>query len=170
METTGLFVGKFLPPHLGHLDAIKKAKQNCTHLIIIVCFEPLRTQRLCDEMGVEFISLEQRAKWIKDAINDPEVEFLTLDETGITSWPEGWEEWSKRVKKVLGNRKIDCIFGNERKYVEGYKKWFKESEYIMLDPDRKTVKISASQIRKNLKKYFDYLIEPAQPFFKKYIK
>lgn len=170
MQTTGLFIGKFLPPHKGHLEAIKQAKQNCSHLIVIVCFEPLRTKRLCDEMGVAFISLNQRKNWIQQQLNDPEIEFLTLDESGITSWPEGWGEWSKRVKSTLKNRKIDYIFGNERRYIDGYKKWFKESEYVLLDPDRKKVSISSSQIRQNPKKYFDFIIDSAKPFFEKYIK
>lgn len=170
METTGLFVGKFLPPHIGHLDAIKKAYERCSHLIVIVCYEPTRTKRLCGQMGVDFITLEQRANWIRQELKDMNVEILTLDETGITSWPEGWEEWSNRVKKTIDSRHIDYIFGNEKRYIEGYNKYFNKSQYILLDPERKTINISATKIRNNLKENFNFIIDSAKPFFKRYIK
>ncbi|HDM88409.1 MAG TPA: nicotinamide-nucleotide adenylyltransferase, partial [Candidatus Bathyarchaeota archaeon] len=32
----GLFIGRFQPPHLGHLHAIKQALEECDELIIVI--------------------------------------------------------------------------------------------------------------------------------------
>lgn len=84
-----------------------------------------------------------------------------LDETGITFYPGGWEEWSDAVDKMLTehNVNIDIVFTNEIKDVENYKKYFKKLqnindnfEVLTTDVDRDEVHISATEIRKNPEK------------------
>lgn len=169
MNTTGIFVGKFLPPHKGHIQSILEAKKHCTHLVVIVCFEPDVTKQLCKNAGIDFISLELKEKWIKSELKDcKDIEVLSLDETGIAKWPNGWEQWSERVKKLV-NRPIDFIFGSELDYLDGYSKFFPSSKYVLLDPERKTVNISSTKIRADIKQNFEFIVDSAKPFFKKYI-
>jgi len=167
---TGLFVGKFLPLHLGHLNAIKKASLNCDKLFVVVGDDPIKNKKLCDEAHLPFIDLKTKTEWVKLETKDlKNVIVLPFDESGIKSSPFGWEDWSKKLKEIL-KEKIDIIFGSEEDYAPYYKIYFPESEYVLQDKSRKEVNISSTKIRSDIKKYFDYIAPSAKPFFEKYLK
>ena len=167
---TGLFVGKFLPPHKGHKFAILEAKKQCDKLYLVVGYEPNVTKELCEKAGLPTITLEQKLKWWREELKgESGIIILGEDETGIPDYPAGWEEWSRRTQNLVGER-IDIIFGSEIGYAEYYKKYFPNSRYVLQDVDRKNVHISSTLIRGNLAENLDYIIDSARPFFEKIIK
>ena len=163
--TVGMFVGKFLPPHIGHINAIKKASKLCDKLFVVVGGDEKRNMELCKEAGIPFIDLNTKTKWIENELKGIQnIQIISFNEEGIPTMPNGWKEWSERLKNVLGE-KIDVIFGSERDYEKEYKKYFKESTYVLQDEFRDEIKISSTKIRSNPKKYFDYICDSAKPFF-----
>ena len=54
---TGLVIGKFLPPHLGHIKLIEFASQYCDKLIVLICSSDKET-----------ISGDQRLIWLKEIL------------------------------------------------------------------------------------------------------
>ena len=49
MRKVGCFVGKFLPPHIGHLSVIDKALQECEKVVVVLAENPERSEKLCKE-------------------------------------------------------------------------------------------------------------------------
>lgn len=166
----GMFVGKFLPPHIGHINAIKKAAQNCDKLFVVVGGDEKTNLMLCQNAKIPFIDLNTKTKWIKNELKDiKNITIISFNEEGIPKMPNGWEEWSKRLKILLGE-KVDLIFGSERSYEKEYKKYFPESEYVIQDEFRKEISISSTKIRSDPKKYFNYICQSAKPFFNSFLK
>ncbi len=167
---TGLFVGKFLPPHLGHRWAILEAAKNCAQLFVLVCDAPAVNKKLCEQAHIPYMSLKQKTEWWKQELKAiSNITVLSLDESGIPLFPDGWEVWAQAVKAVVG-KPIDLIFGSEVQYAEGYSKWFPESQYIIQDSERIHVSIASTIIREGLEKYIDFIIPAARPFFEKLLK
>ena len=79
--------------------------------------------------------------------------------------PFGWKEWTDAIKELVGE-KIDIIFGSEKSYEDFYRQYMPESKYVLQDQDRKNVHISSTMIRENPKKYFDFIMDSAKPFYK----
>jgi len=167
---TGLFVGKFLPPHLGHLWSIKEAAGQCKKLYVLVCDNPETTVPFCKEAGWPLIGLDQRVEWVKQqACALENVTVLGMDESGIRMLPFDWIKWADRVKQTIGER-IGAIFGSEASYLEGYKKHFPESQYILQDPERRHVSIHGTQIRRDLEGKLSYVMPAAYDYFKGFLK
>ena len=166
----GMFVGKFLPPHRGHINSIKKAAALCDKLFVVVGGDEEYNKKLCDEAGIPFIDLSTKTEWIKNELKGiKNVVIISFNEEGIPTMPNGWKEWSIRLKKLLGE-KIDVIYGSERSYEKEYNKYFPESKYVLQDEFRKEVNISSTKIRSDVKKYYDFICDSAKPFFKKFLK
>ena len=157
----GIIFGKFYPLHLGHVNFIQKCKEKVDKLYVVLCLDKNRDEKLFEETGKK-IKSEWRYNILKEEFSDDaKIEILVLDETGIIFYPCDWEEWSNAVDKMLTehNVNIDVVFTNEIKDVENYKKYFKNLqnindnfEVVSTDVDRDEVHISATEIRKNLKK------------------
>ena len=164
----GMFVGKFLPPHKGHINAIKKASKLCDKLFVIVGSDEKHNKKLCDDAGIPFIDLKTKTKWMQKELKDVKnVKILSFNEDGIPTMPFGWKEWSLGLKKLVGE-KIDVIYGSERSYEKDYKTYFPESQYVLQDEFRDEINISSTKIRQNPKKYYNYICDSAKPFFDKF--
>ena len=157
----GIIFGKFYPLHIGHINFINKCKEKVDKLYIVLCSDENRDLKLFKESDYR-LKPSKRINIIKEEFyNDEKIEILQLDETGITYYPNGWEDWSNAVDKMLieYNVNIDVVFTNEIKDVENYKKYFKKLkninenfEVITTDVDRDEVHISATEIRNNPEK------------------
>jgi len=170
MYKVGLFVGKFLPPHIGHKWAILEAKKLCEKLVVLVCYEPNITELECRLAGFPLLTLKQKYDWWKTEFEgETGIEIKMLDETGMPLFPNGWAVWASAVQKVVGEP-IDVIFGSEERYIEGYKTYFPDTKYIMQDCQRTNNKISSTMIRGDLEKYIDFIIPSAKPFFQKVLE
>lgn len=165
-----MFVGKFLPPHIGHINAIKNAAKLCDKLFVVVGSDKNAHSKLCEKANIPFIDLETKTKWVSEELKDiKNVQVVAFDEEGIPSMPYGWKEWSQRLKNLL-NEKIDVIYGSERSYEKEYKTYFPESKYVLQDEFRQDVPISSTKIRSDVKKYYNYICDSAKPFFDALLK
>jgi HTH-type transcriptional repressor of NAD biosynthesis genes len=59
---TGVFVGKFFPPHKGHLKAILECSTQCEKLYVVLSHSLEQEKRLCRENHFDFISPIERLK------------------------------------------------------------------------------------------------------------
>lgn len=154
----GIIFWKFYPLHIGHVNFIQKCKEKVNKLYVVLCFDKDRDKKLFEETGKKIKSEWRYYILNKEFSKDKKIKILILDETGITFYPNGWEEWSDAVDKMLAehNVNIDVVFTNEIKDVENYKKYFKNLknindnfEVVSTDTDRNEIHISATEIRKN---------------------
>ena len=156
MKTTGLVLGKFLPPHRGHKYLIDFARNYVDDLTVIV-----------GTLDREAIPGALRYQWMKESFPTVNVVHLT-DENPQEPHedPNFWEIWRRSVRKFIP-KGPDFVFASEK-----YGKRLAQelgATYIPVDEQRELVPISASQIREDPMKYWSYLLPAARPYYLKRI-
>lgn len=155
-KTTGLVIGKFMPPHIGHEYLFKFASNYVDELYIVV-----------DKIKDEVIPGSLRASWIKELMPNAHVSYLTSNMPQDPSeTPEFWNIWKSEIIKSIKIKPDFVIasmnYGNRLASVLN-------SKFIPLDISRNSINISATKIRSDPLKYFDYIIKPARPHYLKYV-
>ncbi|TGM05276.1 AAA family ATPase [Leptospira jelokensis] len=154
----GLVLGKFYPPHKGHLHLIKEAKKKCDLLTVLIC-----------SLEREIIPGELRFEWMKGLIPDPNIKLVWVKDEN-PQYPEDhpnfWEIWKQTITSH-SKLPIDFVFtselyGDPLASVLG-------CQHIPIDLKRKHVPISASKIRENPIQYWEYIPEPIRSYFVKRI-
>jgi len=69
--------------------------------------------------------------------------------------------------KIADSQSYRCFVWWRKKYKEVNDKWFPDSEYLLYDYGRKRYPVSATLIRNEPYKYWDYILGSARPFFAK---
>ena len=158
---------QILPPHRGHLYQIIEASTKCQNLIVVISDNAEQTRALCEADGLPEISYRLRKQWFSQQVQDmPHIQVRVLDESDIPLYPEGWQEWSKRMREVVG-APIDAFFVGDLSYSETLASYFPEAKVELFDPSRTRYPISATEIRKNILGNWHYILGAARPFFAK---
>lgn len=169
MYKVGVYFLKGLPPHRGHLNAIINASTKCNKLYVVLSDNKITTERFCKEAGIETITAQLRVQWLSQELQDIEhIKVVFLDETNIAEYPNGWEEWAYAMRDLIPEN-INTFFCGEPEYKEQLEKYIPGCEVEIFDCDRTKYPISATEIRNNPMKYWDYILGPARPFFAKKI-
>ena len=134
MPKVGVYFGKMIPPHRGHLTAILNAATQVQKLYVVISDNVNRTARICKEAGIPNIPVNLRMQWLKQEFQDmPHIKVVKLDETGIPEYPNGWTEWAKLMQEAV-NEDIDVFFCGEKEYVENLNKYFPNAIVKLFDP------------------------------------
>lgn len=142
-RTVGVTVGKFYPPHLGHLHMIRSAAARVDQLYVLVGDRPGQT-----------IAADQRARWL--AIDSPGNVTVLVTPDDI---PEANEPWAERALEVLP-QSPDVAFTSEP-WGPGWAKAM-GATHIGVDPERETFPISATALRQDLRSNFEWLAPAAR--------
>ena len=145
----GMYGGKFMPFHLGHLYCLDVAANECdvVHLIMFINGD----QELCimnkmrddDDLSVE----NRFAQCKRAASRYPNVQVHIID-VGKCKLPNGDEDWDAEtplVNAVCGH--LDAVYGSELGYADYFKRAYPDAVYRCLDPERKEAHISATMVR-----------------------
>jgi HTH-type transcriptional repressor of NAD biosynthesis genes len=150
----GLVLGKFYPPHKGHLALIKFATMGMEKVYVVV-----------GGKSDQIIPAEQRVAWLKQLV-DENVEVLSIpDNNPSTLTPDDEEYWSIWRDNLLKNlpERPNIIFGSDE-YIEKLAEVM-GMEHIFFDKDRIIWSIRATQIREDPKKYWEFLPPIVQRFY-----
>ena len=154
---TGLIIGKFMPLTKGHIGLIEFGIQNCDKVIVAVC-----------SVKSEPIDGELRFNWVKKHFcNNSKVEVVHITTEDLPNSSES----NRYISKIWGEYlkglypEINIIFASE-KYGE-YVAEYMNAEYMLFDVERKTIPISATMVRENPFKYWEYIPEVVKPFYVK---
>ncbi len=155
VPTTGLVLGKFLPPHKGHQYLLDCADSQVDKLYIVV-----------DNTANDIIPVSQRIKWMQALY--PKATVVTLKKE-LPQYPheapaDFWVQWQQGLLAVLPE-KIDYVFASED-YGEALATVL-GAYFKMVDKERATVPICATKIRENPIRYWDYIVDVAKPYFVK---
>lgn len=167
----GLFFGKFAPLTTGHISAITRAAALVDRLFVILCWDQ-KFQSLLPKDLQERMTLRNRLLWLKDAFKHmSHVEVSFVDESQIQGYPDGSVPFTSLVRNELFNKfnetSIDKVFSSETEYSDYFANNWPECEHIIIDADRELVNISATKVRSNPHKYWDYLAPQAKQHFVK---
>lgn len=157
MIKTGLVIGKFAPLTRGHINLINTAATTCERVIVVVSHDNrwLDKQNTRDQ---EVLQLKNRLRWLEQTYADIEhisVEYIIEDD--IPEYPNGWQEYARILNENYGHLPEITIFSSELDYDAEYKKYLPKFGHYIVDSDRTRVPISATMIRNDLMKYWEFL-------------
>ena len=163
----GVYFLKGLPPHRGHLSAILNAATSCQKLYVVLSHHKSMEEDLCKEAGIKPIPIALRKQWLSQEVLDmPHIKVVVLDESDLPQYPLGWKAWTDRMKETIGEE-INEFFVGEQEYAEELPKYFPNAHVTIFDPQRTYFHISATMIRQNPLKHWDYILGSARPYFAK---
>jgi NadR type nicotinamide-nucleotide adenylyltransferase len=154
--TRGFLLGKFMPPHAGHVALVETAQALVDELTILVCWLP-------DDP----IPGPLRLAWIRELFPKARVvgHDAIVPQTPEEN-PDFWPIW-RAIVGAAHPEPIDQLFASEpygaRLALEV------GARFAVIDPDRSGVPISASAIRADPGANWRYLPPPVRPYYAKTI-
>lgn len=141
-----------MPFHKGHQFLIDSARNQCDHLTVLVC-----------SIEKEPIPGHLRYAWVKNTYPGLDVRHVT-DEN--PQYPEEhkffWETWCDTIRRNTPTD-ISVVFSSE-----DYGDTLAEKlgiRHVMIDKARSAVPVSATMIRQDPKRYWDFIPEEVRPFY-----
>lgn len=166
MKKIGAYIGKFYPPHIGHIWVVDNILKDFDKLYIVISYNKLRNIKIKEEQGFDEIDPRLIKKWFKEYYkNNKKVVVEIFDETSLRPYPQDRELWAKKFKNQFGDVNYKIADESYREYNE---KFF--PEYVFYSIPRDVVPIHSTQIRKNILNNINNIIPTAKGYFLKKIK
>jgi HTH-type transcriptional repressor of NAD biosynthesis genes len=165
-HTVGFIGGKFLPFHMGHVYVILSASNYVDELYVVLSSSKNRDRELCERDGIKYIPADVRLSWLGESLNNIDNVKIISIEDDQWDYNYDWEAGAKMIKKAIG-KPIDYVFSSETSYNEFFKKYYPDSKHVVVDDSRKTVTISATEMRKDLYAHWDKLPGCVRSYFTK---
>lgn len=158
LRKTGLIVGKFMPPHRGHVKLIEFGARRCDRLIVCVCSHPS-----------EPIPGSLRWQWMKELCTSQKNVQVVAVRKNLPQDSQPSRVTSKKWAAYLLKRfkKIHFIFSSE--IYGNYLAEYMGAIHEPFDLSRKKIPVSSTQIRQNPFKYWSHIPENVRPYFVKKI-
>ena len=160
-QTVGVVLGCFAPLHRGHMELILKAKKENDLCYVIVCGYD-------GDKGGKALPLRKRIRYVKETFaNDELVKVISVNDTELgldeSMSPENWRIWlNAALTQIKDNGDGDL----ERTWYVGEPRYVDDLDRLgetAILTDRSILPISATKIRSNPIKYWDYI----SPVFRK---
>lgn len=151
----GLVVGKFYPPHRGHHFLIEQAAARCAQVTVLVM-----------AAGCETLALADRVAWLRAGcagLPGVTVAGVRCDVPTDFSDAAVWTAQVAVMRAALergGRPPVDAVFSSEAYGTELAARL--SAGHVSVDPGRRAVPVSASQIRANLAGCWDDLTDPVR--------
>lgn len=154
MKRTGLVLGKFLPPHLGHVYLVEFARRYADALTVVV-----------GSLAREPIPGALRHAWMRELFPDVNVVHLTDENPQYPhEHPDFWAIWRESLLRVLP-APPDVVFASEA-YGERLAAEL-GAEFVPVDPGRTAMSVSGTAVRDDPFGNWDYLPRVVRPYFAK---
>lgn len=152
----GFILGKFLPPHQGHVYLIQSAMKQVEELTVLVC-----------TVQKEPIPGILRYQWMKELIPDAKIIHVSDEVPSYPhEHPDFWEIWTQLLKRVI-DIETEIFFSSENYGDEVAKRL--GIKHILIDLERQAVPISASAIRRDPIANWNFIPDNVKPYFVKRI-
>lgn len=147
---TGLIVGRFDPPHIGHSFMIEWADARVEQLVVYV--NSRETDAAPGQLRAEWLAGLHRSVTVVEVRHDLHTDF---DDDDL------WDRWMDLFRQhwPLGHGP-HAVFSSDP-YVDGIARRF-GAVPVVVDPERSTVPISATMIRTAPAEHLDHLAPPVR--------
>lgn len=169
-KTIGMFGGKFLLVHKGHVHAMQRAAAMVDVLYIIVTYNLELEQNLYfSNSAITPISIEQRLRWWHQITKDmSNVVVHAVEETNVDNEPD-WHSCADRIKATVA-KPINIVFSSELSYDSIFNQLYPNAQHVVIDSQRQAYPISATQIRQEgAMRHWQQLPDVVRPYFAKSI-
>lgn len=164
----GMYGGKFLVVHKGHVNAMIRASTMVDELHVIVSHdEEYEREFYFKGTSMEPVPFHQRLRWWKEITKDmAHVKVHAVEEKQTGNFAD-WEIGAKGIKEAVG-KPIDTVFSSEHEYGAFFEKLYPGAKHVVIDADRTTYPISATKIREEgAMKHWHMLPQVVKPYFAK---
>lgn len=152
--TTGIVLGKFMPPHSGHLYLVNFARNFVDKLTVIV-----------GSLKREPIPGELRVQWMRELFPDVEVLHLQDENPQLPhEHPDFWQIWRDSLLRLVP-QSADYLFAGEAYGVPLSK--IIGARFIPTAGMRDTLGISATKVRSNPSLYWDQIPDCVRRYYLK---
>ena len=157
---SGLVVGKFMPPHMGHVYLINSALANCEKVYVLACYtdtEPID--------GASRFKALKRIFWMTNNLEIISVDTSHLPqyESDCDTLDEFYEPWIELIADLAPD--IDSVFTSEA-YGDDFARYL-NVEHFMVDQERTKYPISGTEVRKDPFSNFDMLPPATKRYYQK---
>lgn len=147
-------LGKFMPPHAGHLYAARVGARLAHTMTVLVC-----------STDHEPIDGTLRAGWMRELLPECRVVHMHRDIPQVPEdHPDFWPIWRAAVREHHPET-IDRVLGSET-YVFRLAQEL-EATAVLLDPERQVFDVSATQIRAAPGNHWQFLSEPVRAWYRR---
>lgn len=152
--TTGLVIGKFMPPHKGHLALIDFASRRCGRLVVLLGARP-----------GEPIPGPLRLEWLRSLADGNGRIKVDYTEEDLPDSPRADRQVSRVWADYLSRRypEVDVIFSSEE--YGAYLAEYMGILHVPFDPQRKGAPVSGSEIRRRPLAHWDHLPPPVRSHY-----
>lgn len=167
----GIVFGEFAPFHKGHLALVQQALMENDAVIVAVSGSSKKSDR-----GESIdLPLSRRFRYLRETFNDEEmVRIVMIDETLMPDYPNGWDLWVSELRNQVTSTLSDTnennhefvIYTGEDEYVNQLKSRL-SSVWKIKHVNRTNLPISATEIRNNPLKYWEYIVPQFRRHFVK---
>jgi NadR type nicotinamide-nucleotide adenylyltransferase len=147
----GLIIGKFMPPHAGHLHLFAFAQQHVANLHIVLFSK-----------SSEPIPGGLRETWLRELAPRAVIHHVTLEHAVDFSDPAAWDFWVSAIRDALPAAP-DVVFSSET-YGEELSRRL-GAQHQSVDPFRTHFPIAATQIRARPLEHWDRIPPAVRPYF-----
>ncbi|MCB1457873.1 MAG: AAA family ATPase [Nitratireductor sp.] len=156
MTIRGFLLGKFLPPHAGHLFMCRTAQALCDELTVLVC-----------TLDREPIDGRLRHAWMKQLLPGARVIHFDQDvPQEPADHPDFWEIW-RNICLDAHPEPVDAVFGSEP-YVMRLAQEL-GARPVVIDPERLAFPVSGTAIRENPYAHWNMVPGPVRSHYQKRI-
>lgn len=147
---SGMYGGKFMPFHKGHLHCLEYAVSLCDTVYLLLMHGGAQEQEILkgNSPQMELLSVENRVRHIAEiAARYPNVVFVDCDISDCRD-ANGEEDWDMETPLVLEKcGRFDAVFGSEPEYADYFHRAYPWATYELVDSARNDVPISATMVR-----------------------
>jgi HTH-type transcriptional repressor of NAD biosynthesis genes len=165
---TGLIIGRYLPMHMGHVNAIMKASYMCDKLIVVIIHNQMVDREICERDNFKYIVPEIRARWITWLIKDMKnVSILPVEEEVDVNGKLVFPQNTDKIFRAIG-KPIHRLFHTDLNYRRLIVEKHPEIELLIEQYDLKKFAISSTMIRREgIEKHWDNIPNFVRPYFVK---
>lgn len=152
----GVILGRFMPPHNGHLYLVDFARSMVDHLYVLVC-----------TLASEPVPGELRYRWMTELAPTCTVIHITEEipearrgEAGATAI------WADTIRRAVPEA-VGRVFASEE-YGWDLARHLK-AQFIPVDPGRHNIPVSATEIRENPYVHWQFIPAPVRPWFVRHV-
>lgn len=144
-----------MPIHKGHMHLFREALKKADKVVVLIFWK-----------SHEPIPGQLRVSWLKDTVSSISGNIRVVeccDEHPVDfNNPEIWDLWEQSIRKVCPEC-VDYVYSSEEYGNELARRM--DAVHVCVDRERTTVPVSASRIRLQPWRYWDYISPPARPYF-----